>query len=237
MMPKLLTIGAPLAGGFIAGWATRQQLAEATRTCMLRGGFRKKGLFAGTEGQQQEERQEEKKMKESGSWCSCSSVAVMHRLFLSSQSLEYFASTVRTVAKSLTETRGFKSMSVLKRPLKSSSPEPLTAADLSKAAAAAVWGEEWRPPQRRGAELLVIEEWLDPVAAKEALDRQTEKKEKKGREETMTRPPLMRGTLLSNDEDVEEICCIRGSSGNRISELNCCFLLPLTLLFCFVRKS
>ncbi|KAL8428688.1 hypothetical protein ACSSS7_007077 [Eimeria intestinalis] len=159
----------PPACGFLVGWATRRRLAEAAKTCLTKEGREVKPVKREVSRFEQKEKKQEPDL--SGRWCDCSSVAVVHRMYLSSSSFPEFASAVRKLAASRTATPGFKGMCVFRRALEQQ--PAAAAAATATAAAAAAPGAGGSPASRKdaaGAEFLLVEEWLNPLAAAEALN-------------------------------------------------------------------
>lgn len=88
----------------------------------------------------------------------------MHRVFLNGNSLKDFSLALKRLAASRIETRGFKSISVFMRPLE----DPGASAGNLKGTKGSPQNGGSTDPD--GAEVLVIEEWLDPLAAEKKLD-------------------------------------------------------------------
>ncbi|KAL8270908.1 hypothetical protein Esti_005162 [Eimeria stiedai] len=160
-MAALLQAVLPPVSGFCVGWATRRRLAEAARTCLKREGSVETAEFRFEQrGEQQEPRHI------AGRWCDCSSMVVVHRMYLSSSSFSDLAVAVRKLATSRTATPGFKGICVFRRPLEQ---QPAAAA-AEAAAGGAAKGAAAQHSDSAGAEFLLVEEWLNPLAAGEALN-------------------------------------------------------------------
>ncbi|KAL8445593.1 hypothetical protein Emag_005085 [Eimeria magna] len=162
MAGLLQAVLAPVCG-FCVGWATRRRLAEAARTCS-----KKEDGSIERETPRSEQKVEHQDAHIAGRWCDCSSMAVVHRMYLSSSSFPDFAVAVRKLAAARTATPGFKGMCVFRRPLEHQ-PSPVAGTAASAPPGAAAEGAAASRSDAAGAEFLLVEEWLNPLAAAEAL--------------------------------------------------------------------
>lgn len=156
-MATLLKVLTPTVGGFCIGWVTRQRLLDAANTSI-----RKEVICAASESGKVDI---SALSPTTGSWCECSSLAVVNRLFVAGDSLRDFARKLKRLAASRVETPGFKSISAFTRPLVASETQTVEPGGNSTPQSKVADN-----PLPEGAEVLVIEEWLDPLAAAKLLD-------------------------------------------------------------------
>ncbi|OEH75588.1 hypothetical protein cyc_04449 [Cyclospora cayetanensis] len=148
-------------------------------------------------------------IREDENWCDCTSLAVVHRMFVTQKSTGELSATLKRLATSRINTQGFKSISVFTRPILGPAGGPKSALEKSdvhnahrlQGETAATTEDPSKGPQGSqgffgmgeasefvAGEVLVIEEWLNPFAAVRVLGSPEERR--KGS------PSLeMRGTL------------------------------------------